>query len=151
MNSQSLSTVRVISGFFAVCLVVFTSNVSFAQQAPQTREKPKMETTQQSKQDSSKMTWDEYKADLKGKYQKVMDEVSGIEKQAAEKKINAPEYKEALNKFQEKAKDFGAKMKNSDAVAVEKQEAFKKDMKLELEHLNHAYDELKNKWATLNK
>jgi len=145
-NLNKLSTVA-----FAICIGVFTANTTFAQDPITGKTKTPEAGMQQVQPAKQGMTWDEYKADLQSKYQKVMDQVSAIEKQATEKKIDAPEYKEYLNRFQEQAKEFGIYMKNADAVPVEKQGQFKEEMQVQLDRLNKAYEDLKDKWAALNK
>lgn len=149
MQSINLKTLKMTA--LALCLGIFVSNVSFAQETAPTKEKTVDTRVQPVPAEKKQMSWEEYKADMQAKYQKVADQVSAIEKQAAEKKIDAPEYKEYLNRFQEQAKEFGVRMKNADVLPVERQEEFKADMKVQLDRLNKAYEDLKSKWATLNK
>ncbi|HUM47448.1 MAG TPA: hypothetical protein PLD84_10990 [Chitinophagales bacterium] len=151
MNNQSINLSKIKAGALAVCIGLLMANASFAQEAPVSKEKSPQTRVQPVPAEKKQMSWEEYKADMQAKYQKVADQVSAIEKQAAEKKIDAPEFKEHVNKFQEQAKEFGIRMKNADVLPVERQEEFKADMKVQLDRLNAAYEELKNKWATLNK
>ena len=131
---------------FILSLALFVSGTLFAQENPASKEskdKPKNEEKQ--------MSWEEFKADLQVKYQKVMDNVNQIQKEAAEKKIDAPEFNAHVARFEQQAKEFGMKMKESDQIAPEKQEAFKTEMKSRLERLNKSYEEINSKWAELNK
>ncbi|MEO6166805.1 MAG: hypothetical protein ABIO46_14700 [Chitinophagales bacterium] len=144
-----MKTVKITA--IALCLGIFVSNISFAQESAPTKEKNVDARVQPVPAEKQQMSWEEYKADMQTKYEKVADQVNAIEKQAAEKKIDAPEFKEHVNRFQEQAKEFNIRMKNADVLPVERQEEFKADMKVQLDRLNQAYEELKNKWATLNK
>ena len=101
--------------------------------------------------DNHPMNWDEYRADLKAKYQHVMNEVDKIRDEAKAKQISAPEFKASLDQFEERARDFAERMKNSDAIPNDKQEEYRQVMKEELAKLNNAYDSLKQRWENLRK
>ena len=145
---QSVNLKKMVLVAFSIALTFFFSNISFAQETPPSKPKS-LDVKPQTEQ--KQMSWDEYKADLKARYQKVSDQVAAIEKQAAEKKIEAPDFKELVNRVHEQAKEFNIHLKNADALPVERQEQFRADTKVQLDRLNSTYDELNSKWATLNK
>lgn len=138
---------RALSIVFSMVALFFLTHTAVAQETP-AKEHP---TEVQPQTEPKQMSWDDYKADLKSKYQKAMDQVSTIEKQASEKKIEVPEFKEYVNRFKQQANEFNIRLKNVDVLPVERQEEFKADMKVQLERLHKAYEDLKSKWATLNK
>jgi hypothetical protein len=77
---------KVLYGASALFLGMIISTGVFAQdnQAKETKKENK-----EVKEQTQQQNWDEFKADLKVKYQKVMDDVSSIEKQASAKTTDA--------------------------------------------------------------
>ena len=132
---------RAIALFFSL----FVSGALFAQDNPATKEKPKKEA------EKKELTWVEYKQDLQIKYQKARDKANDIQKQAREKTIESPEFKEELNRFEEQMKQLGNRMKTADEVGAEKREEFKSEMKNQLERLNGVYEDIREDWNKLNK
>jgi hypothetical protein len=122
------------------------STTAFAQEKEK-EEKAKSEM----KDESKKMTWEEYRNDVKDKYRKVMEQADRIQEQATEKLKNNPEFKEELEDFQSRAKRLGERLKDAEVIAAEKQESFKKELKEELSKLDKSYDELKERWEKINK
>ena len=140
---------KVLYGASALFLGMIISTGVFAQenQAKETKKENK-----EVKEQTQQQNWDEFKADLKVKYQKVMDDVSSIEKQASAKTTDASvELREHIDKFQEQAREFGTRMKETETIPADKQEAFRKEMNERLERLNKSYEEIKEKWAKMNK
>ncbi|MEO5673873.1 MAG: hypothetical protein ABIQ74_04440 [Chitinophagales bacterium] len=101
--------------------------------------------------DNQKMNWEEYRQDLRNKYQQVMSQADRIREEARSKQINAPDFKESVDQFEVRAKEFAERMKNADAIPNEKQDEFRQAMKNELNDLNNAYDRLKQRWENINK
>ncbi|MBA3649525.1 MAG: hypothetical protein H0W62_13405 [Chitinophagales bacterium] len=91
-----------------------------------------------------KDSWEDFRSDVKAKYQKVMDEVQAVKEQAKEKKFDAsPDFKQALDRFESRAKEFGRRMRDADEVSADKRTSFRKEMDEDLARLNAERDKLK--------
>ncbi len=104
----------------------------------------------QSNDDKKQMGWNEYKQDLKAKYQKVMDQVDNMRTQAAEKKMSS-EFSESLDRFEARAKVFADHLKNTETIPADKQEAFRSEMHDRLTQLNQDFETLKERFNSMNK
>ncbi len=98
-----------------------------------------------------KMNWEEFQQDIKGKYKNVTAQVDRIQQEAKNKQISAPEFKDALDRFEMRSKEFASRIKDADAIPNDKQEEFKRNMKEELNKLNTAFDDLKARWEKISK
>ena len=95
------------------------------------------------------LAWKEYPNDVQAKYKRVMDNVQDIRREAAERKIDNPDFREALVRFETHAKAFGERLKNAGSVAPERQEKFRKQMRSDLKKLNKEYNRLMDRWAKI--
>jgi hypothetical protein len=136
---------RIIAVLTFVLFAGFLSHTNAFAQESKVKDNPKMEA------DDSKMSWADFKKDVHAKYNKVMGQVDHIEKEAKEKKIADPNFKKAVNRFQEKAKDFAERLKNSENVTEERQDKYRSEMRSQLKKLNKEYERLKNKWEDIRK
>jgi len=116
----------------------------------QTQPKKDSQTKTMESANEKQMGWSEYKQDLRAKYQKVMDQVDNMRKQATEKNVSA-EFTEALDRFEARAKVFADHLKNTDSIPADKQEEFRSAMKDRVEQLNEDFNMLKERWASINK
>ena len=96
-------------------------------------------------------TWDSYKKDMADKYQNLTNQANDIRKQAADKKVTAQSFTDALSKFDAASKDFSDKWKNVDAITPDKMTAFKSDISASWDKLNSAFNTLQQEWAKVNK
>ncbi len=178
MNKLSVNKMKAAAVAFAIAFG-FSATDSFGQETPskgtqqtqppveqtqptkdQQQTQPTMDEQAQPTKDSQtkpmqsanekQMGWSEYKQDLRAKYQKVMDQVDNMRKQATEKNVSA-EFTEALDRFEARAKVFADHLKNTDSIPADKQEEFRSAMKDRVEQLNEDFNMLKERWASINK
>lgn len=97
-----------------------------------------------------KLEWREYNQDVNSRYEKIMSQVDRMKQRMAEKKMDNPQFRKSLNKFEERATALHERMKNADTIAKENQEAYRKKMRSELHKLNKEYNKLMDRWEKMN-
>ena len=138
---------QLLRHFALLALVTLTGFLAPAKVLAQ--ERIPIETTEiQDKRD--KMAWKEYNQDVTSRYEKIMTQVDRMKKQMAEKKMENPQFRKSLNKFETKATALHERMKNADNIAPENQEAYRKKVRSELHKLNKDYNKLMDRWEKMN-
>src|SRR5262245_2744822 len=112
---------------------IFSTNIAFGQTDTTPKKQiPKDPPVVGKETTDDNLAWNEYRGDVQAKYQRVMDKVEQIRREAAERKIDNPDFRQALVRFETHAKEFGEKMKNAPSVPEERQQKIRKEMRSDL-------------------
>lgn len=97
-----------------------------------------------------RMAWKDYNQDVYSRYEKIMSQVDRMKRQMVDKKMDNPQFRKSLNKFEANATALHERMKNAENIAPENQDAYRKKMRSELQKLGKEYNKLMNRWEKMN-
>lgn len=141
MKIKFLNAIALFS--LAIVAIFFMPHSATAQ------ERVPMETDE-AQMNREKMNWADYNQDVNTRYTKVMDQVERMKQKMIEMKMNNPDFRKSLAKFEDHATALHTRMQQAGSIPTDKQAKYRKKMRADLTKLNKEYDKLLEHWQKMN-